>query len=330
VVRVIDVVDPGLRACVFRRRGAAMPRAAGAWMLALATWVATAAAQPTDSLSAGRLPAADSSAVRGPRLEVRRVLPLGYPEFIEPSAIACGPLGQLYVADLGRGSVARLDTLGSTLFAFETPAGQPDLQPLDLAVTGFKVYVLDAVSSALLRYDEDGAYLDVLQSFREEGVETPRAVSVDGTGRILLVNEARHGVRVIDETQRNETLVGGFGVRSGELSRPSGGAFAQEGSFYVADTGNARVLYYSGVGNLLRTWVAGIREPRGLVVGRRGEVYVADAEARAVHVVSLDAEHTRLLLPDHEPIDVCACGDDVWILCLDPPALVRARVVREN
>ena len=310
-----------------------MTRALGftcAWMLVAAVAAPAPAQAPPDSLAAERLPVADSTAARGPHLELRRILPLEYPEFVEPSAIACGPLGQLYLADLGRGSVSRLDTLGSTMFAFETPAGQPDLQPLDLAFTGFKVYVLDAVSSALLRYDEDGAYLDVLQSFREERVETPRVVSVDGTGRILLVNEARHGVRVIDETQRTETVLGGYGTRSGELSRPSGGAFAHEGSFYVSDTGNARVVYYSGVGNLLRTWVAGIREPRGLAVGPQGEVYVADTGARAVHLVSLSAEHTRLVLPDLQPIDVCACGDDVWILSADPPALVRARVVRED
>ena len=264
-----------------------------------------------------------------PRLQLDSILPLEYPDFVEPVAIAAGPLGQLFLADLGRNSIVRLDTLLQVLYEFEPPEDQLSLQPYDVAVSGFQVYVLDADSNALLRYTDSGAFLDVLRSFREERVETPRAVDVDIAGRVLLVNEAQHTARVLEETQQLETVVGGFGTRTGELSSPVGGAFTSGGSFFISDTANGRVQHYSAVGNLEPTWFAGIEEPRGMCTGPYGGLWVTDVQAQALHWYAPSSfEHRQLDLPDTRPIDVCIVGDVAYVLSIDPPALVRVRVLR--
>jgi sugar lactone lactonase YvrE len=255
-------------------------------------------------------------------------LDLAYPAYVEPWAVACGPLGQLYLSDLGRGTVLRLDARGRILFEFGSPSTQPGLQPLDIEVTGFQVYVLDAVANALLRFSDRGSYLDVLQSFQSRGIETPRAVAVDASGRVLLANPAWHAVRLIGETQQTETLVGGFGARAGDLTAPAGVAFAPDGSFYVSDSRGAHIQRFSGVGNYEATLTEGLREPRGLAVGTRGELYAADARG-SVHVFSADGTaHAALALDGLSPVDVAVNADTLWVLSRDPKALVRVRVVR--
>lgn len=273
------------------------------------------------------VPASASADLRLVEVDSR---PLELPDFVDPVAIATGPLGELYLGDLGRGVVVRVDSEGRVAFEFETPSTQADLQPLDIVVTGFQVYVLDAESNALLRYSNRGSYLDLLQNFARRNIETPHAVAVDGTGRILLANTAQHVVRLIDETQRTETVVGGFGARAGEMTAPHSVAFAPDGAFYVADTGNARIQLFSGVGNYVSALWSDLEEPRGLVTSRAGELFVADA-AGSVHVFTATRQqHAQLHLAQARPVDVAVYRDTLWVLSNAPHALVRVRIVREE
>jgi DNA-binding beta-propeller fold protein YncE len=256
-------------------------------------------------------------------------IPLPSPEFAQPVAVAAAPLGRLYVADVGRGSVVRLDGRGRLQFEFEIPPRQVGLQPVDLAVTGFQVYVLDAAASALLRYSDAGSFLDVLDTYRDAGRDLPGAVAVDATGRVLLADAARHVVRLLDESQRGETLVGGFGARPGELSRPAGVAFAPGGAFWVADAGNARLQRFSGVGNFVAAVHDSLGEPRALAVSAAGDLVVADMRRRSVHLFGADGAHCcELGLGGSRPLDVAVVGDTVWVLTSEPAALLRLRVLR--
>jgi sugar lactone lactonase YvrE len=254
---------------------------------------------------------------------------LAPPHFGRPTNLAAGALGRLYIVDTGRGTVLRVTGTGSVLFEFEAPSGSPGLQPLDVEVAGFKVYVLDAQANALLRYGDTGSFFDVLRSFEGGRGEMPRLLSVDASGRVLLCQTSLHQVRMLDEASRTETVVGGLGTRNGELSRPAGVAFAPDGSFYVSDTGNARIQRFSAVGNFEIAFGDSLREPRGLAVGAGGELYVADAKQRAVHLFGpAGNRRATLALADWQPIDVTVVGDTLWTLSASPPALLRARVVR--
>jgi len=262
-------------------------------------------------------------------LEVQAEVPLATRDFAQPVAVAAAPFDRIFVADAGRGQVARIDSAGHIAYTFETPADQPALQPLDLEVTGFQVYVVDAQSASLLRFSDRGQYLDVLRNFRETGGETPRALAVDHAGRILLAETTRHRVRLVDEGQRTETVVGGFGTRPGELQRPLGVAFASDGAFFVADTGHGRIQRFSGVGNYTAALADSLGEPRGLAVGGGGELFVADVRRESVHLFAPTGAHRfELRLPGRLPVDVSAVGDTLWVLVTRPPALVRVLVTR--
>jgi DNA-binding beta-propeller fold protein YncE len=289
-------------------------------MVCIALWSvfpgAAGAASPTDVAPATRL-----------RLE--SVVTLAARDFIQPVAIAAGPLGRLFIADVGRGTVLRVGADGQVLYEFESQPNVAALQPVDLEVTGFRVYVLDAQSNALLRFGDEGGFLDVLHSFRADGVETPRAIAVDQLGRVLIAQTSRHQVRLFDASQGNETVVGGFGSRPGELSRPLGVAFAPDGSFYVADTGNARLQRFSAVGNFAGAFSDSIGEPRGIAVGPTGELFVVDARRRSVWLRGpAGGVRDELRLGPQRPLDVTVVGDTEWVLEGSPPALARLRVER--
>jgi DNA-binding beta-propeller fold protein YncE len=287
----------------------------GAVAAALVRWAAVAPVQ------AAPLPAVG--------LHLEAEIPLSRTQFGQPVAVAAAPFGRVFVADYGRGQVARVDSIGGLAYAFETPSDQPALQPLDLEVTGFQVYVVDAQSASLLRYSDQGGFLDVLRKFRDTGIETPRAIAVDGAGRLLLVETTRHAVRLIEESQRVESVIGGFGARVGELSRPLGVAFTTGGAFYVADTGNARVQRFSAVGNFAAAFGDSLREPCRIAGGAGGELFVTDVRREMVLLYEpAGAVRAALRLPGRAPVDVAVVGDILWILVTQPPALLRARVER--
>jgi sugar lactone lactonase YvrE len=135
-------------------------------------------------------------------------------------------------------------------------------------------------------------------------------------------------VTLLDETQGAETTVGGFGTRPGELSSPSGVAFARDGAFYVSDTDNARVQVFSGVGNWVASLEAPLREPRGLAVDRDGNLYVADASGAVHAFVHGGRAHATLEWPDAQPLDVAVHGDTLWVLTREPATLLRVRIAR--
>jgi len=257
--------------------------------------------------------------------------PLDPRSFARPVAIAASTLGRLYVADLGRGVVVQIDSIGQVAFEFESPPRVPSLQPLDIEVTGFQVYVLDAQSNAVLRYSEHGAFLDVLQSFADSGVETPRALAVDRTGRMLLAQTARHQVRLVDANQRIETTIGGFGTRAGEFVHPAGVAFASDGSFFISDPGARRVQRFTPVGNFASACTDSLEEPRALAVLSSGELVVTDSRRRAVLLLGAGGlPRDELRLGDREPLDLTVVGDSGWVLVSKPEAVIRLRIVRDG
>ncbi|MFZ6029350.1 MAG: flippase activity-associated protein Agl23 [Chloroflexota bacterium] len=87
---------------------------------------------------------------------------------------------------------------------------------------------------------------------------------------------------------RADLAFGVMGAQPGELNNPRGMALADDGSLYVADTGNHRIQHFSPDGELLHVWgqqspaadsnapEGTFSEPWDVAVGPDGSVYVAD------------------------------------------------------
>ncbi len=85
-----------------------------------------------------------------------------------------------------------------------------------------------------------------------------------------------------------DTILGPGGTVDLQLSRPRGLAVARDGTLYIADTGNHRILHVNAQGEVLQSWGAfadvlqgdapggTFNEPWGIAVAPDGSVYVAD------------------------------------------------------
>jgi DNA-binding beta-propeller fold protein YncE len=187
------------------------------------------------------------------------------------------------------------------------------VRPVDVAVAADGgAFVADADADVVHVVRADGS-LGVLTGGRRGLVDGPR-----GTGRLsgpsaialgaqgaFVTDERNHALRIVDGRGGIATLVG-RGVPgdtdglppAARLCRPAGVVPAPDGSsVYVADTGNDRLRFWSGVdGELSSLPVEGLRRPGGIDVLPDGRLVVADTGNDRVVVVDLATGAVTTLL----------------------------------
>lgn len=138
----------------------------------------------------------------------------------------------------------------------------------------------------------------------------PRAVAVDGQGRIYVADSGNNRVQVFSadgsfvrqfgSTCKLDTKEGCQGDGRGQFNEPWGIAVDREGNIYVADTWNHRIQKFDNAGQFLTMW--GVFEatggelgkpfafygPRQVLVGRDGKIYVMDTGNKRVQAFNPD------------------------------------------
>ncbi len=206
---------------------------------------------------------------------------------------AYSPDGTLIFTDRMRGKVYGLDALTRRWFEFDTPAVRP-YQPVDVAVDGFKVMVLDMGNAQINRFDLTGAFLDVLVDIRrvDPVIQTsPAAFAVDRDGRMAIADATQQQVLLLDTFQNLTMRAGDPGTLPDQFAEPSGLTFLPDGSFLVADRGNRRLALYGRLG-FFEGLIGGDGQPdnpfftpMGLAADRFGNVFVADLANGQVQVL---------------------------------------------
>jgi DNA-binding beta-propeller fold protein YncE len=201
--------------------------------------------------------------------------------------------GTLVICDEKRGKVWGLDPGNLHWYEFDAPGVRP-YRPLDVAVDGFKVLVLDMGSNAVYRFDLNGAYHDqVLDVRRLDPAVRPQvsAFAVDRDGRMVIADATEQEILVLDAFLELTMNVGGAGSGSDQLRDPSGLVFLPDGSFVVSDRGNRRLSLYGRLGFFEHT-VGGeyvvdnpFVAPQGLASDRHGNLFVADMGSGEIHVL---------------------------------------------
>jgi DNA-binding beta-propeller fold protein YncE len=177
--------------------------------------------------------------------------------------------------------------------------------PSDVAVRGFFVYVVDEAARRILRFDDTGAYRDVLLNFEELSLGrrvSPYSVAVDESGRFAVTDVENHQVLLFDNYLSLETAFGNYGSFAGQFDTPQGVAFSRSGDIVVADTGNRRVQIFTEGGTLERTVPPEgkpnpLQRPRRAALAADGRVYVADPAAGGVFVFGADGALERRIVP---------------------------------
>ena len=167
-----------------------------------------------------------------------------------------------------------------------------------LAVAGDTVFVADAGSRTVLRFDRDG----MLRGRIADGFLVPSpyfdVVARDDIG-LFVVDPGRHEVRSYDFGGRQTNRWGRYGLDIGGFGgccNPIHLALLPDGSFVTSEKGIARVKVYTPEGTLASV-VAGPRDLAGdysgfdVAADDRGRVYVLRSEIRRIAVYERGGTH---------------------------------------
>ncbi len=158
-----------------------------------------------------------------------------------------------------------------------------------------------------------------------KGLTEIHGVAVAPSGAIIIVAEAAEGdVLMVSGTEVKVAARG--------LARPTGVAAASDGSCYVCESNNGRVVHINGAASMV---VDGLKEPQGILL-LGDDLYIVDAGAREVVAFSLKS-HKRETIASNLPLGaapawcrkswrdsrVCYLGR-----CAPSPVLRRMRAAR--
>jgi sugar lactone lactonase YvrE len=242
-------------------------------------------------------------------------------ELGEPLAVAVDFDGNAIVADGSPGRLVMFDRSGGKALEFEQPFGNPGFFPTDITLYGFFTYAVDKTSRSLVRFDNNGAYRDVLLNFdRLAGTRrvSPYGIGTDAQGRIAITDTENHQVLLLNSFLTVDIQFGNYGSWPGQLDTPLGVSFTAKGDIVVSDSGNRRIQFFSDAGEYRRVVPEGdatnpLVLPRRAVVDADGTLYVADPEAGGVFVFDPGGRYMHCILPAgtgrFQPTDLAIYND---------------------
>jgi DNA-binding beta-propeller fold protein YncE len=214
---------------------------------------------------------------------------LGEGELREPLGLAVDIYGSIYVTDAMAGKVFRYSAPGRSI-EFEQPATSGAIYPIDIDVYGNFIYVLDYLGNRILRYDNRGAYLDVLLSFARFERMQPVSMTAGEGGRIVTTDIVNHTLTVWTPLLELELTVGDYGWAEGSFDRPMKADILPDGGLAVIEAGNRRIQVLSPSGDY--RWLivppapVSFDTPRSVASDRDGNLFVSDPQGGTVVVLS--------------------------------------------
>ena len=185
-----------------------------------------------------------------------------------------------------------------------TGTGQLKEPKGEVVLPNGNVDVLDAGNSRVEEFSATGAYVGTFgKSGKENGqFKTPYGIALDSKGNLWIVDSGNNRVQEFNEKHEWQLTIGSEGTAAGQFKEPRGIAVSSSGNVYVSDGANNRVEEFNEKGGFLAAFGFGVSNgeakfeictttcqagisgsgngqfnaPRALVIGKGGEVWVAD------------------------------------------------------
>jgi sugar lactone lactonase YvrE len=169
----------------------------------------------------------------------------------QPTALAVGPNGHLYITDTGNNRVVEVDPQSFTIVnAFGSMGGGPGqfLVPagIDVDANG-EIYVADSSNNRVEQFKPDGTFDGAIGS-PGTGLgqfSTPWGVAVLPSGAIAVSDVGNNRIQLFSGPAHPIVAWGDLGTAAGEFNAPLGLAADADGNIYVADTNNNRIQRFS-------------------------------------------------------------------------------------
>ena len=250
--------------------------------------------------------------------------------------------GNLYVLD---SPIKRIDRNGLISTIASAPPGASGIAVDSIG----NIFVANWMSNSIQKIDTLGSVTTFAGSGRQgwvDGVGTnacfyqPQGVAVDNVGNLYVADTCNHSIRKIDSAGNITTIAGAGPSASGSadgtgcaalFNYPEGIAVHDNGSLYVADTGNNVIRKITPVGtNWLVITLAGnggiglhdgtgtnstFYWPEKLAVSRTGNIYIADVFNGAMRIggppyptISIQPQSNTVIAGSSIALSVTAAG----------------------
>ena len=158
--------------------------------------------------------------------------------------------------------------------------------PVDVAVYGNYVYVLDHNNARVQKFDRDGNYISQWGSFGsgDSQFKYPQSIAVDSSGNVYVGDTNNACVKKFDGNGNYLSKFGSGGSGDGQFDPVCGVDIDNNGYIYVADAYNHRIQKFTNNGTFEAKWGTlgsgngQFRTPWEAVPDSNGNVYVADRD----------------------------------------------------
>jgi tripartite motif-containing protein 71 len=169
-------------------------------------------------------------------------------EFGLALAIAIDGQGNVYVVDINNNDIQKFDSSGKFLVRWGGAGPGPGqfVQPTSVAIDKQgNILVAEARTGRLQRFDSNGKYLSEVALGAVNGLGIgPVALAVGDQGQLYIGEYANGRVNEFDSTGKLLAAWGNTGPYKDQISEAGGLALGQDGTVYVADAFNHRILKY--------------------------------------------------------------------------------------
>ncbi|MBX7223164.1 MAG: NHL repeat-containing protein [Blastocatellia bacterium] len=231
-----------------------------------------------------------------------------------PPGMCANPTAATFVADYANNRVQRYD---GTTWSVLMPTGNANGQvrgPLGVAQTsdGVTIYVADTGNSRVQRSTDSGATWTVIAKAGSSGpgdVRSPGGVAVkpDNGMVMYIADTGNHRILASTNGGTSFTVLASIGTGASQVRAPEGLAVGCDGTLFVADTGNNRIVRYPGPTPAAGTGVVvssgpgvalnNVKLPKSLSLNlMNGDLYIADTGNSRIVVYPTGSPATAALV----------------------------------
>jgi len=173
-----------------------------------------------------------------------------------------------------------------------------------------RIYVLHRGPQALLAFDRKGRFV---RAWGEGLFKVAHGLRVDRNGDIWTTDNGNHILRKFSPDGKLLLSV------EGKFRSPDDIVFARDGTAYVADTGNGRIVHMSAGGEILGSWgkkgkgEGEFATAHALAIDGRDRIYVADRGNHRVQVFEPSGKFVAAWSGFGNPFGLLVAGEELIV-----------------